>query len=111
AEPGKGFPLPYAIKSLSRDTAEAVGLEDRGLIKPGYKADINVIDFAKLSLHTPEVKRDLPAGGRRLRQNAGGYVATIVSGQVTYRDGEATGALPGRLVRGAQQPQVKAALA
>jgi N-acyl-D-aspartate/D-glutamate deacylase len=86
----------------TRDTAEAVGLLDRGLIEPGLRADLNVIDYDGLTLHAPGVAYDLPAGGRRLVQRADGYVATVVAGQITYRDGEPTGALPGRLVRGAQ---------
>jgi N-acyl-D-amino-acid deacylase len=94
--------LPRAIRSLSRETAVAVGLYDRGLVKPGLKADINVIDYERLSLHRPKVKRDLPAGGRRLHQTATGYVATIVSGQVTYLNAVSTGSLPGQLVRGAR---------
>jgi len=77
-------------------------LRDRGQVAPGYKADLNVIDLDRLKLHAPRVVRDLPAQGRRLSQKADGYAATVVSGQVTYRDGEPTGALPGRLVRGAQ---------
>jgi N-acyl-D-aspartate/D-glutamate deacylase len=79
-----------------------VGLRDRGLVAPGYKADLNVIDFDGLRLHPPEMRFDLPAGGKRLVQRADGYLATIVSGAVVYRDGEPTGDLPGRLVRGAQ---------
>jgi N-acyl-D-aspartate/D-glutamate deacylase len=94
--------LPHAIKLMTRDAALAIGLADRGLVAPGYKADINVIDYTRLAARTPEVVYDLPANGRRLIQKADGYVATIVSGKATYRDGEATGALPGRLVRGAQ---------
>ena len=90
------------VERQTRDTAEAVGLFDRGLVAPGYRADLNVIDYDRLSLSAPEVVYDLPAGGRRLDQRARGYVATIVAGQVTYRDGEPTGALPGRLVRGAR---------
>jgi N-acyl-D-aspartate/D-glutamate deacylase len=70
------------------------------VLAPGYKADINVIDYDWLQLRQPEVMYDLPSGGRRLVQHADGYVATIVSGVPVYRDGEATGALPGRLVRG-----------
>lgn len=104
---GERLPLAWAVKALSRDTASAVGLLDRGLIAPGYKADVNVIDFDRLRLHPPEVARDLPGGGRRLVQRADGYRATIVSGTAVYRDGAATGALPGRLVRG---PQVDIAL-
>ena len=101
-DPAKRVPLPRAIKMLANDTALAVGLGDRGRLAVGMKADINVIDMAQLHLHAPRPVRDLPAGGRRLIQKADGYVATIVSGQVTYRNGTATGALPGRLVRGAR---------
>ena len=97
---GERLPLPWIARALSRDTALAVGLVDRGLIAPGYKADLNVIDLGRLHLHAPEVAYDLPKGGRRLVQRADGYVATIVDGQAAYRNGEATGALPGRLVRG-----------
>jgi N-acyl-D-aspartate/D-glutamate deacylase len=79
-----------------------VGLLDRGLLARGYKADLNVIDLDRLRLYPPEVARDLPGGGRRLVQRAEGYKATIVSGSIVYRDGTATGALPGRLVRGPQ---------
>jgi N-acyl-D-aspartate/D-glutamate deacylase len=86
---------------LTQDSANAIGLRDRGAIAPGYKADINVIDYDRLQLRPPEVIYDLPSGGRRLVQRTDGYVATIVSGVLVYRDGEATGALPGRLVRGA----------
>jgi N-acyl-D-aspartate/D-glutamate deacylase len=68
-------------------------------MRAGMKADVNVIDFAALKLQAPRMVRDLPAGGRRLLQKADGYVATIVNGAVTYRDGVATGALPGRLLR------------
>ncbi|MCB1753131.1 MAG: amidohydrolase family protein [Gammaproteobacteria bacterium] len=99
---GPRLPLPQVVKWLSRDTARAVGLLDRGIIAPGYKADINIFDPARLRLHAPEVAHDLPTGGRRLVQRADGYTATIVSGVVVYRDGRATGALPGRLVRGSQ---------
>ena len=79
-----------------------MGLLDRGRIAPGLRADLNVIDFDKLALERPIMRFDLPAGGRRLLQPARGYAATVVAGEVTYRDGVATGALPGRLVRGAQ---------
>jgi N-acyl-D-aspartate/D-glutamate deacylase len=72
------------------------------VIAPGYRADLNVIDYDKLALHAPQVAHDLPTGGRRLIQRASGYVATIVAGEVTYRDGEPTGALPGRILRGAK---------
>jgi N-acyl-D-aspartate/D-glutamate deacylase len=99
---GEKLALQDVVKWLSHDTAHAVGLHDRGVIRPGYKADINVFDLARLQLHAPEVAYDLPSGGRRLVQRADGYSATIVSGTVVQRNGEATGALPGRLVRGAQ---------
>ena len=82
--------------------ATFAGLLDRGIIAPGMKADINVIDFANLGLERPEMVVDLPAGGRRLMQKARGYTATVKAGQITYRNGVATGALPGGLVRGAQ---------
>jgi N-acyl-D-aspartate/D-glutamate deacylase len=79
-----------------------VGLADRGLLAPGYKADINVMDYDKLKVMRPRVINDLPAGGRRLMQDAEGFRATIVSGAPILRDGKATGAVPGRLVRGAK---------
>ena len=96
----KRVALGDAIRMLSREPAEAVALHDRGLLAPGMKADVNVIDMAWLRLHAPRVVHDLPAGGKRLTQAADGYDTIIVSGAVTYRDGVATGALPGRLVRG-----------
>jgi len=100
------FPIEEIVRRLTSDTARAVGLADRGVLKPGLKADVNVFDFEALSLEPPRMVADLPAGGRRLLQKARGYVATIVSGVVTYRDGEATGALPGRLVRKRGGPSV-----
>jgi N-acyl-D-aspartate/D-glutamate deacylase len=101
---GEKLSLPFAIKSLSRDPAIAVGLNDRGLIATGYRADINIIDYDCLQLHAPRVTHDLPAGGARLKQAASGYTATLVNGEVTYQNGVPTGALPGRLVRGPQHP-------
>lgn len=101
---GAKLPLGFAVKRITRDNAVAVGLADRGLIAPGHKADVNIIDHDRLQLHVPEMRYDLPAGGKRLVQRADGYVATILSGQVTFREGVSTGALPGRLVRGAQRP-------
>jgi N-acyl-D-aspartate/D-glutamate deacylase len=107
---GPKLGLEQAVKMQTRDTAESVGLFDRGLIQPGLRADLNVIDYEGLTLRAPEVAYDLPAGGKRLIQRAKGYVATIVAGQVTYRDGEPTDALPGRLLRGARAaPQAMAA--
>ena len=87
----------------TRATAELYGLNDRGLIAPGMKADINVIDFDKLRILAPEMVFDLPADGRRMIQKAEGYRATIVSGIVTFENGESTGELPGRLIRGPQR--------
>jgi N-acyl-D-aspartate/D-glutamate deacylase len=92
--------LPELVHGLSRATALTMGLEDRGLVAAGHKADLNVIDFERLRLHPPEVTYDLPGGARRLVQRAEGYVATILSGRIIYRNGEHTGELPGRLVRG-----------
>jgi N-acyl-D-aspartate/D-glutamate deacylase len=94
--------VSWLVKRHTRDNANAVGLGDRGVVAVGKKADLNVIDFERLRVEAPVMKWDLPAGGKRLLQKARGYRATIVSGAVTYRDGEATGALPGRLVRGPQ---------
>ena len=97
---GDRLELPWIVRSLTRDTAAAVGLRDRGVLTPGAKADVNVIDFDRLTLHAPQMLFDLPAGGRRLVQRADGYLATVVSGQVVHENGVHTGALPGRLVRG-----------
>ncbi|HEY8615139.1 N-acyl-D-amino-acid deacylase family protein [Phenylobacterium sp.] len=99
---GPKLPLEHMIAGQTRRTAETVGLLDRGLVAEGYRADLNVIDYDRLKLRAPEVAYDLPAGGRRLIQRADGYTATIVAGEVTYRDGQPTGALPGRLLRGSQ---------
>lgn len=95
--------LERAVASMSSEPATAVGLNDRGLLRPGYKADLNIIDLDRLKLYAPEIARDLPAQGRRLRQRSNGYKTTIVSGVITYVDGMPTGKLPGRLVRGARQ--------
>jgi N-acyl-D-aspartate/D-glutamate deacylase len=99
---GEKLPLPTLIRMQTRDTAQALGLGDRGVLKPGYKADVNVIDFDNLVLHEPEVINDLPANGRRLVQRASGYEATVISGKVAFREGEPTGELNGRLIRGRQ---------
>ncbi|MGJ5202565.1 N-acyl-D-amino-acid deacylase family protein [Bradyrhizobium sp. HKCCYLR20261] len=99
---GEKLSIPFVVAAQARKTALSVGLEDRGLIAPGYKADVNVIDYDRLHLHPPKVHYDLPVGGRRLMQDVDGYDATIVSGVVTRRQGQATGARPGRLVRGAR---------
>ncbi|KHK89792.1 N-acyl-D-amino-acid deacylase family protein [Novosphingobium malaysiense] len=99
--PGK-VSIESAVRAMTRDTAAAVGLNDRGEIAVGRKADLNVIDLDRLRLGRPEVSHDLPGGGKRLRQHSEGYRATIVSGFETYTNGTATGELPGRLVRGAR---------
>ncbi|NMH95943.1 N-acyl-D-amino-acid deacylase family protein [Pseudonocardia acidicola] len=99
---GERLGLPFVVQRQARDTARVVGLDDRGVLAPGYRADLNVIDIDALRLHRPQMRFDLPAGGRRLVQRATGYRHTVVAGQETYRDGEPTEALPGRLVRGPQ---------
>jgi N-acyl-D-aspartate/D-glutamate deacylase len=96
------MPVEYIVKRQAADTAKLVGFLDRGLLAAGMKADVNVIDFDALSLTPPEMRYDLPAGGKRLVQKARGYRYTIVSGEVVLDDGEPTGATPGKLVRGAQ---------
>jgi N-acyl-D-aspartate/D-glutamate deacylase len=96
---GSLFPVAWAVKRLTSDNAREMGLADRGLLKPGLKADLNVLDYDNMRLRRPEVVYDLPAGGKRLIQRTEGFDATVVSGEVVYRHGEATGALPGRLVR------------
>jgi len=100
------FDLSWLVKRQTSDTARTVGLEDRGVLAPGLKGDLNVIDMERLHLHPPRMHSDLPAGGNRLLQKAEGYVATVCSGEVIFRDGVATGALPGKLVRGAQRPSI-----
>jgi N-acyl-D-aspartate/D-glutamate deacylase len=104
---GDKLPLTQAIRMLTRDPAETVGLNDRGRIATGYKADLNIIDYDALELPAPKVTYDLPAGGKRLMQGARGIKTTIVSGIAIARDGEATGARPGKLVRGAQSAPQK----
>ncbi len=99
---GPRLPIEWVVRKMTRDTAELYGLCDRGVVAPGRRADLNVIDWEGLRLELPELAFDLPAGAKRLIQRARGYQATIVGGEVTFRDGEPTGALPGRLVRGAQ---------
>ena len=96
---GERFPLESLIKMQTYETSRLLGIKDRGLLIEGLKADINVIDFENLTIHEPEIVNDLPAGGRRLVQKASGYSYTIVSGEVVFKDGEATGKLNGRLIR------------
>jgi len=96
---GPQLPLEFLVRKQTRDTAAAYGLHDRGILAPGYRADLNVIDFERLRLCKPEVVYDLPAGGRRLTQRARGYRHMFVAGTETLREDEHTGALPGRLLR------------
>jgi N-acyl-D-aspartate/D-glutamate deacylase len=104
---GKKLPLEMLIRKQTKDTAETYGMFDRGEIKPGMLADINIIDFEKLNVSHPKMIHDLPLGGRRLVQDATGYVATIKSGKVVSENGKATGSLPGQLIRGKQICEVK----
>jgi N-acyl-D-aspartate/D-glutamate deacylase len=104
-ERGPRLPLEKVVAMQTRDTAKLYGLEDRGVLAPGMKADVNVIDFDALTIHAPEMVFDLPANGRRMIQKAAGYRATIVSGVVTFENGEATGEMPGKLIRGPQKAQ------
>lgn len=99
---GEKLSIPEAVAALSRKPAEAIRLLDRGLVREGYKADINVIDYDRLQLGMPYMVSDLPGSGKRLMQGATGYVATIVSGEIILRNDKPSDALPGRLVRGAQ---------
>jgi N-acyl-D-amino-acid deacylase len=98
--------LEVAIKRQCRDTAILYGLHDRGLVMPGMLADLNVIDMDRLKLGKPWLAFDLPAGGKRLLQKADGYVATIKSGQVTFREGVMQGATPGIVIRGPQTAEM-----
>ena len=100
---GEGFPLEFLVRKLSSDTARAYGLKDRGELRPGLLADINIIDFDNLRLFRPEAVHDLPAGGKRLVQRVEGYRYTIKSGEVTFDNGAFTGTLPGTLVRGGRE--------
>jgi len=96
---GDKLELEFIVKSLTSNTATAFGMFDRGQIKEGMIADINIIDFESLRLHRPEAIFDLPAKGRRLVQRAEGYDITIKSGEIIFQKGAHTGALPGKLVR------------
>lgn len=97
---GEKLPLEFLVRKQTLDTARAYGFADRGVIAPGKRADLNLIDFDALCVRTPEVRYDLPAGGRRLVQLPEGYRHTFCAGVETFRNGEATGALPGQLIRG-----------
>ncbi|MCB1686952.1 MAG: amidohydrolase family protein [Halioglobus sp.] len=103
---GPKIPLQKLIKMQTSETAQQLGLMDRGVLKPGYKADINIIDYEALRPCEPEVVYDLPANGRRLMQKAVGYEATLIAGKVAFRHGESTGQLNGKLLRGSQPAPV-----
>ncbi|HXW34025.1 MAG TPA: amidohydrolase family protein, partial [Acidimicrobiales bacterium] len=94
------LPLEEAVRQITSATADLYGLGDRGRLVPGMVGDVNVIDYEHLGLRRPELVHDLPGGARRLVQHADGYLATVKSGEVILENGEATGALPGRLLRG-----------
>lgn len=104
---GNKIPLELIIRKQTKDTAETYGLFDRGEIKTGMIADINIIDFEKLNVSLPKMIFDLPKGGKRLVQESFGYLATIKSGEVVYENGQATGTLPGQVIRGKQTSETK----
>jgi N-acyl-D-aspartate/D-glutamate deacylase len=97
---GEGLPLEFVVKRQTSETADFFGLQDRGRLAVGMRADVNVIDFDGLRLYHPEMVADLPAGGRRLVQRVDGYDMTLVSGQPIREKGHDTGARPGKLLRG-----------
>ena len=103
---GTRITLENAVKRQCYDTARLYGLNDRGILKPGYMADVNVIDMAAIKLGKPWLAFDLPAGGKRLLQKADGYACTIKSGVVTFRDGVMQGPTPGGLIRGPQSVEM-----
>jgi N-acyl-D-aspartate/D-glutamate deacylase len=94
------LPLEWVVRKMTSETASLYGLGDRGVLRPGLRADVNVIDHGRLQLRSPHMVHDLPGDARRFVQEADGYVATVVAGQVTLVEGEDTGARPGQLVRG-----------
>jgi N-acyl-D-aspartate/D-glutamate deacylase len=97
---GEKIPLEFLVRKQTKETAETFGLMDRGQIKEGYMADINIIDHENLCVYKPEMVHDLPTGSRRIIQKAGGYIATIKSGVATFKNDEPTGELPGTVLRG-----------
>ena len=97
---GPKLALEQAVRMLSKEPAELYGLNDRGVVAVGKRADLNLIDLERIELELPEITPDLPTGACRVLQRGRGYAATIVAGEVTFRDGEPTGARPGRLIRG-----------
>jgi N-acyl-D-aspartate/D-glutamate deacylase len=94
-----GISLERAVQMQTHDTARYLGLADRGTLEVGMRADLNIVDLSRLALPRPELRRDLPAGGKRLVQGATGYIATLVAGEAIAEHGALTGARPGRLVR------------
>jgi len=104
---GERIPLERIVHSQTRRTAELFDLHDRGLIAEGMLADLNLIDFEGLRLHPPRMAYDLPGQSRRLIQDVEGYRATIKRGSITFEDGTPTGAMPGALIRGPQQPSTR----
>ena len=108
---GRKLSIEQAVRAMTSHPAGIIGLNDRGVIAPGYKANINVIDHAGLTLHAPEIIDDLPGGGRRLDQRASGYRYMLVSGAIVTRDDQPTGVLPGKLVRGMQSAPAELAAA
>ena len=96
------LPVEFVVKKQSHDTARLFDMYDRGTLQPGMKADLNLLDLNALRIETPSMINDLPAGMPRLMQTAQGYVATVVSGEVVQENGTATGARPGKVVRGGQ---------
>lgn len=100
------LPLPWLVRKLTAEPAQFIGLHDRGLLTPGRRADLNVLDFDGLRLHKPKLHADLPAGGKRFLQDADGYLATVVRGEITARNGALTGRYPGRAVRRYGAPRV-----
>ncbi len=95
---GRRFELPFVVRKLTSACASVLGFADRGVLAAGMKADVNVVDPDRVALRAPRMEYDLPAGGRRLVQDAVGYRATLVDGRAVVRDDEPTGALPGRLI-------------
>ncbi|MGI9294183.1 MAG: amidohydrolase family protein, partial [Pseudomonadales bacterium] len=106
---GEKIPLEAAIHVMSSKPARIYGLDDRGTVEVGKKADLNIIDLDTLELKMPHLVDDLPSKSERIIQNVDGFVATIVSGEVTFRNGEHTGAKPGRLLRGRRTKEAQAA--
>jgi N-acyl-D-aspartate/D-glutamate deacylase len=102
------LPVEQIVHQLTQRTAAHIGWLDRGVVAPGYRADLNVLDFERLGCRPPRIVHDLPAGGRRLVQDATGYSWTVKGGAITFVDGEHTGELPGSLVRGARPAPAKA---